>query len=153
MRQSGLAGIGPGGEPVGTDVGGGVGELANQRASRKIVKAIEVLVVVSLGFEICIAISELDDFQPAMGAEASVKSVIGRVADEGSVVWAHGKERRKAINESASEALVNSGLVGEVAIEIFRGVEGIVGFGDIEGENGGIEANFVPAAQLHGFWL
>src|SRR5262249_24586903 len=45
----------------------------------------------------------------------------------------------------------DSSLSGEVSVEIFGGVEGIVGFGDVVGENGGVELGFFPFAELQGF--
>ena len=38
-----------------------------------------------------------------------------------------------------------------MAVEIFGGVERVVGFGDVAGEDGSVEFGLVPPAQLQGF--
>src|SRR6266404_1348987 len=135
MWQGWLAGIRPRREPVRADIGSGIRELANQRARRLIVEAIEVFIVVRLAFQPRIAIRELDHLQPAMRTQASLESMVGGIVDERTIIRTHGEKGRKAVDESCSKSLVDPFLVREVAIEIFRGVEGIVGLGDIKREN------------------
>ena len=38
-----------------------------------------------------------------------------------------------------------------MAVEIFGGVERIVGFGDVAGENGGVKASLIPFAMFQSF--
>ncbi len=133
------------------DVRGGIRELANQRACGLIVEAVEIFVVVRLNFQVRVAIRELDDLEPTMRAKACFKTVIGRIIDERGVVRAHRKKGRKALDESRSKSLIDPGLVCQMAVEIFRGVEGIVRFADVKRENRGVKLGFVPTAELHGF--
>jgi len=92
--QRGLAGIGPGRQPVRADVSCGIRELADQRASGLIVKAIEVLIVVRLDFETGVAIGYLDDFQPTVRAQASLEGVVGGSLMKEPSLGAWGKTRR-----------------------------------------------------------
>src|SRR5882762_2806532 len=105
--QGGLAGIGPCGEPVRADIGSCIRELVNQRSRGLIVEAIEVLIVVGLAFQPRIAVREFDYLQPAMCAEAGLECVVGGIFDEGTIVGPHGKERRKALDESCSKSFVD----------------------------------------------
>ena len=117
---------------------------------------IEIFVVVGILCRAGIAVGEQNGFEPTVGAQARFKGVIGRIGDEGSVIWAHGEKGRKAVDQCRAEAFVDAVLKGQVAVEIFGGVEGVVGFGDVIGENRGVEFCFVPVAGLHGFgefWL
>src|SRR5579863_5609752 len=151
MRQSGLAGVGPGGEPVGADIGGGVGELVDERGRGLIVKVVEVFVVIGLYFEVRVAVGEQDGFEQAVGAQANVEGVIRGIVDEGGVIGAHGKKGRQAIDQCGAKALIDSGLAGEVAVEIVRGVEGIVGFGDVKGQDSSVEFHVLPVAEPQWF--
>jgi hypothetical protein len=150
VRQGGFAGVGPGGEPVGADVGGGTRELVDQGGSGLIVEAVEIFVVVGFGAETRVAVGEKDDLDPSVSAEAGLEGVIGGIADEGGVIGTHGEERSEAIDERGAETVVDSGLQREMAVEIFGGVEGIVSFRDVRGEDRGVEAGFVPFAEFEG---
>jgi len=150
VGRGGAAGIDPGSEPVGAHIGGGVGELADERGGGLVVQAVEVFVVVGLGVEVGVAVRQQDIFQPAMGAQAGFEGVVSGVVDVRSVAGAHREERREAIDQSGAEALVDSSLPGKVTVKIFRGVEGIVGLGDIVGQNRGIDLGLVPVAELQG---
>src|SRR5262249_27237953 len=92
VGEGGFAGVGPGGEPVGADVGGGVGELVDQRGGGLVVEAVKVFVVVGLGQEFGVAVGEEHDFDPGMRGEAGFEGVIGGVGDEGRIVRAQRKE-------------------------------------------------------------
>src|SRR5229473_7177068 len=151
VRQSGLAGVGPSGKPVGADVGGGVGELVDERGGGLIVEAVEVFVVVGLYFEMGVAVGKEHRLEQTVGTEAGVEGVVGGIVDKGSVVGAHGEKGRETVDEGGAEALVNAGLSSEVAIEIVGGVKGIVGFGDIKSQDGGVEFDLIPVAEFHGF--
>jgi len=72
--------------------------LADQRASGLIVKAIEVLIVVRLDFETRVAIRNLDDLQPTVGAQASLEGMVGGIVDEGTIVGTHGEKRGESID-------------------------------------------------------
>jgi len=107
VGQCGLAGIGPRRQPVRADIGCGVRQLADQRACGLIVKAIEVFIVVRLGFQARVAIRNLDDLQPTVGAKASLEGVVGRIVDEGTIVGRMGKnEEKRSINVVPKRSLI-----------------------------------------------
>src|ERR1700687_591515 len=106
MRQSRRARIGTRVKPVRADIGGGIGELANQRARRLIVKAIKVFVVVGLALQTRIAIREENHFYPTMRAKACFKTMVGRIIDERGIIRAHREKGREAIDENCSEPLI-----------------------------------------------
>src|SRR5215472_9975342 len=110
MRQGRAAGVVPGGEPERSDVGRSIGKLANQNGSRFIVEAVVILVGIGIFSATRIAICKKNRFEPAMGPEASIKRVVGRIADEGCIVWPHRKKRGVAVNQRAAETLVDSSL-------------------------------------------
>lgn len=151
VRQSGLAGIRPSGKPVRADIRCGVRKLADQSARRQIVEPIKIFVVVRFALEASVAIREFHYFQPTVRAEARLEGMIRGIVDEGAIIRANGKKGRKAIDEGCSKSLIDPSLIRQVAIEIFRGVEGIVRFRDVERKNRGIEPGFVPVAQFHRF--
>src|SRR3954454_17710484 len=139
MGKSWFAGIGPGGEPVGTDIGGGVRKLADQRGCRQIVKAVEVQVIVGLGFKAGTAVGEKDALDSAVSTQTGIESMVGGIADERRIVGTHGEKGRKAIDQGGSKAFTNSGLSGQMAVEIVGGVEWIVSFGDVARKNRGMQ--------------
>ena len=141
-----LAGIFPGSEPVGADVGGGAGKLMDQRGSGLIIKAVVVFVVVGLAAEMRVAVGEKNRFDPGVGGEAGLEGMIGGIADEGSVVGAHREEGSEAVDQRGAEALVDSILQRQVTVEIFGAVEGIMRFGDVSGKDRGVESRLVPFA-------
>src|ERR1700741_953847 len=86
-----------------------------------------------------------------MGSEAGLEGVIGGITDESGVVGVYGKKGGEAVDQCGAEALVDAGLVGQVTIEVFGGIERVVGFGDVGGEDGGVDLNFVPVVQFERF--
>src|SRR5690242_10900620 len=126
MRQSGAAGVVPGGEPEGAYIRRCIGELADQNGSCFVVKAVVIFVGIRIFSAKSITVGEKNGFEPAMGAEAGVKGVVGWVADKGCVVGAHGEKRRVAVNQRAAETLINAGLAAQMAIGIIGGVERVV---------------------------
>src|SRR5882724_11412871 len=143
-RKLRLAGVFPGGEPKGTDVGGGVRELANQDCGGLIVKAIVVFVGVRVEAAARIAVSEKNSFEPTVGTKAGFEGIVGWIGNEHGVVGTHGKEGAIAIDEGSAEAVVDAELAGEFAIVVVCGVEGVVRSGDVVRKDGGVEARFVP---------
>src|ERR1700730_18200828 len=83
-----------------------------------------------------------------MCAEARIEGVIGGVADKGGVARAHRKKGREAVDQGGPEAFVDAGLAAQMAVEVFGGVEWVVSFGNIAGENGGVQSGVVPAPEL-----
>ena len=148
--RRGPAGVGPGGEPVGADVGGGVAELADERGAGLIVEAVVVVVGVVGEAGAGAAIGQEDIFQPGVGVQAAFKGVIGGVVDVGGIVGAHREEERVAFDEIGGEADVDAGLAGDAAVEVFGGVERIVGLSDVAGERGGQDARLLPIAGAEG---
>ena len=61
-----LAGVFPGGEPVGADVGGGVGDLTDEDGACLIIEVVVIFVGVSVEAAAGVAISVEDCFKPAM---------------------------------------------------------------------------------------
>src|SRR5271163_2316418 len=123
VRQRRAAGVFPCGEPVGADVGGGAGELADERGRSLIVEVVVVFVVIG-GFAVAgVAIGEKNGFEPTMCAEAGFEGVICGVADENRVVGAHGKKRGVAVDEGGAETFVDAGLRANLAVHVVGGVE------------------------------
>ena len=79
-----------------------------------------------------------------MRAEAGIERMVGRIADESSVVGTYGEKRRVAVNQRAAEALVNSGLAAQAAVEIIGGAERVVRLRDVMREDRRIDPGFVP---------
>src|SRR6266705_5500411 len=77
MRQSRSARVGPCGEPKGTDVGGRVGELADQNSSCLVIKTIVVFVRIGIFSSKRVAVGQENRFEPAMRAKAGVKRMVG----------------------------------------------------------------------------
>src|SRR5689334_14671395 len=149
-RQLRLAGVFPGGEPVGTDVGGGVGKLADQDGAGMIVKMVVVFVGVGVQTAAGFAVSVKNGFHPTVRTEAGFESVVGGIGNECSVIRAHEEIGRVAIYQSCAEAFVHAVLRAEVAIVVIGGVERIVSAGYIVGEDGGKQFGFFPFAFAHG---
>ena len=82
VRRRRFAGVSPRREPIGADIRRRVGQLANQRARRQVIKAVEVFVVVCLALQVRVAVRKLDDLEPAMSAEAGLERVIRGISDE-----------------------------------------------------------------------
>src|SRR5690349_13107273 len=81
VRKLRLAGVFPGGEPEGTDVGGSVGKLANQNGGGLIVEAIIVFVGVRVEAAARIVVGEENRFEPTVGAKAGFEGVVGWIGD------------------------------------------------------------------------
>ena len=148
MRQGWTACVIPSGEPERADVGGGVRDLADENGARLVVKVVVIRVGVRVFSAKRVAVGQKDRFKPAMGAEAGIKGVVGGVTDEGRVVGAHGEKRRVAVDESAAETVVDSGLAAQAAVGIIGGAERVVGLRHIVREDGRIEPGFVPPSSL-----
>jgi len=86
------AGINPRCQPIGTYVRRRVGQLSDQNHRRRIIEVIEILIIVRILANARIAIRQQYCFEPAVSAEASLKGVVGGVADVRGVVWAHGEK-------------------------------------------------------------
>ena|SRR6476660_9304756 len=89
VRELRLAGIFPGGEPVGSDVGGGVGDLADEHGAGLIIEVVVIFVGVSVEAAAGIAIGVKNGFEPAVGAEAGLESVVGGIGDIHGIVGMH----------------------------------------------------------------
>ena len=150
MRQSGPAGVVPGGEPERSDVGGGIGELPNQDGSSLVVKVIVVFVGVGILSAKRISICKKNRFEPAVGPEARIKGVVGGIADERCVVGAHGEKGGVAFNQCAAETFVDSSLAAQMAVEIIGSAERVVSLRDVMSKNRRIEPRFVPFSRFHG---
>ena len=61
-----MAGVFPGGEPIRADVGGGVGDLADEDGARLIIEVIVIFVGVSVEAAAGVAISVENGFKPTM---------------------------------------------------------------------------------------
>jgi len=66
MGELRLAGVFPGGEPVGADVGGGVGDLTDEDGACLIIEVVIIFVGVSVEAAAGVAISVENCFKPAM---------------------------------------------------------------------------------------
>src|SRR5215831_7974884 len=91
-----------------------------------------------------VTVGEKNGFEPAMGVEAGVKSVVCRVADESGIVGTHGEKRRVAVNQRAAKALVDAGLAAHAAIGIVGRAKGVMRLRDIMREDGRVEPSLVP---------
>ena len=111
VRKLRLAGVFPGGQPVGADVGGSVGNLPDEDRSRLIVEVIVVFVGVGVEAAAGIAVGVENGFQPAMRTEAGVEGVIRRIGDVESVIRPHEKERGITIDEGSAETFVDASLL------------------------------------------
>src|SRR5262249_14593457 len=112
-----------------------------------------IVVFVRVGFFSAesLAVRQENRFEPAMRAEASIKRMVRRVADENGIVGAHGEKRRVAVNQRAAKTLVNTGLATHAAIGIIGGVKGVMRLCDIVCEDGRIEPCLVPFSGFKGF--
>src|SRR5438552_10197037 len=151
VRQLRAASVFPCRVPERADIRGRIGKLANQNCRGLIVKAVVIFVVEGALASTRVAVSQKDSLEPAMRAEASFERAIGRIADEDSIVRAHGEKRRITVNQRGPETLVDSRLGAQTSVEIIGGVEGIVRFGHVICEDGGVQSRFVPFSGLHGF--
>src|SRR5437879_2454071 len=151
VRQLRAAGVFPCRKPERADIRGRVGKLANPNRRRLIVKAVVIFVVEGALASTRVAVGKKNGFQPAMRAEASFERAIGRIADEDSIVRAHGKKRRITVNQRGPETLVDSRLGTQTSVEVIGRVEWIVRFGHVICEDGGVQSRFVPFSGLHRF--
>src|SRR5215472_58512 len=147
MGQSRSARVSPSGEPKGTYVGGRVRDLADQNGSCLIIKTIVVFVRVGIFPAKRVTVSQENRFEPAMRAEAAVKRMVGRIADEGRIVGTHGEKRRVAVYQRAPETVVDSRLAARVTIEIVGGAEGIMRLRDEVREEGRMEFGLLPFSR------
>src|SRR5438552_16926692 len=145
------AGVFPCRKPERADIRGRIGKLANQNCRGLIVKAVVIFVVEGALPSTRDAVGEKNGFQPAMRAEASFERAIGRVAEQDSIVPEHGTERRITVNQRGPETLVDFRLGAQASVELIGGVEGIVRFGYVICEDGGVQSRFVPFSGLHRF--
>src|SRR5207245_4527131 len=116
-RQRRAPGVSPCREPEGSDVGGGVGELANQNGSGLIVEAFKIVIGKEILAAACIAIGHENRLQPAMRGKAGLESAIRGVADESCVVRTHRKKRGEAVDQRSAEAFIDSRLPAEAPIK------------------------------------
>src|ERR1700693_2579005 len=84
--------VNPGGQPVGSYIRRGIGKLPYQDHRCRVIKMIEVLIIVRIFGTFGVSVRQQNCFQPTMRAEARLKSVVCWVADVRRVVWAHGKK-------------------------------------------------------------
>ncbi len=126
-RKLRAAGVDPRGQPVGADIGRGIGKLADQNRSGQIVKAIVILVgVVGKSFPGA-AIRKQNIFD---------RSVRGHRLRQKHDRWGRSRKRRRwcAWGRTANSGRPDSmpkrksiaGLAGQMAVEIFRGVKRVV---------------------------
>src|SRR5713101_5175262 len=91
-----------------------------------------------------IAVGQKNRLQPAMRAQAGFERMIRRVADESRVIRPYRKEGRITVDEGGTKSFVDSHLTAQAAVEIFRSVEGVVRFRNVERENCSVKPCFVP---------
>src|SRR5208337_1276660 len=148
VGQLGLAGIDPGGQPVGANVGGGIGQLLDQRCRRQIVKAVVVFVGVGGLSALRITIRKQQRFHLAMRGKAGIEGVIRGIADEGSVMRADREKGAETVNQRGVEPLIDPLLTGGVPVIVFGGIEWIVGFGHEVREKSRVHFRVFPFAAL-----
>src|SRR5208282_6514187 len=146
MRQLRFPGVGPGRQPIGTNVRGGIRQLLYQRRSRKVVEAVVIFVGVGTQSPSRAPVRQKKRLDNAVRVQASFEGEVRWIADKKSVVRAQREKRAVTVDQHGVEAVVHPALPSHLAVIILRGVEGIVRFSRIVREEGGVELSLLPTA-------